>query len=267
VPLLATALIRLGRLERGRRILNFDRVSKLDVVVTTSDVRPPAIGIETDRPLTGYGQLRGVGSCTRAMSRLYRHKRISLHFSRFLRADGKLDSDLVLLGGPLKNQWSKTFLDDLVRHYEMRTFEFDEQRRNIRIDVTGFDPFEVEAFAPEMEDARAGGLRYPKKDYGLIILSHHKGRRAGAFRWVMCAGITTYGTAAAADYLFGELVQMPRRRARVEAGVRSFPGKKTLMLVVEADLSEGEVKKVSTVASFRLRRAKAVKPKKALQPA
>jgi hypothetical protein len=57
-------------------------------------------------------------------------------------------------------------------------------------------------------------------------------------RGILCAGFTTYGTAAAAHYLFGELVVSGRRDARRALGIKWVGD---ALLVVKGTFNQGEL--------------------------
>jgi hypothetical protein len=252
LPFLGTLSYTITRWRRGRRILRFASTGTVDVVLTTSEEGPPKQGIAARRPLTGYGQVRAVASCTRAMTRLYNRKRLSLHLSGFARH--RFDKDLIVLGGPVKNFEARRRLEGLVKDYDLQIFVFDDNEARclqiINHDGTSFDE---KYFSPEMVEG------YPVSDFGIVVLSHHKGKDGKEFRWVLCAGFTTYGTAAAAEFLFADLVRMSRRRARKLLRVGPLTRVRDVLIVVKGSFEKGECTQVECHTPMVLRKRKPVR--------
>jgi hypothetical protein len=181
------------------------------------------------------------------MTRLYGGKKLSLHLSGFAR--NLLDKDLIVFGGPVKNREAVRRLDGLRKDYDLRTFEFDDDAaKSLQVVNHDGNSFKQIGFSPQMVDG------FPDSDYGIVILCHHIGRDGKEFRWVLCAGFTTYGTAAAAEFLFAYMVRMSRRRVRKLLGVRRFVRVRDVLIIVKGSFERGECTGVEQVTSMVLRK-------------
>lgn len=173
-----------------RRLLRLDTRRRLDVIAATSFTAPPSPGV-ADAHSTSIGELRGIASATRVLSRHYRGKPLSFYVSEESPAD--LTGDVLLLGSPLKNRWSGRFLDWFNRRFPDAGLGIDSATRSIALGGRA-----VEAFDQHAVD----GL--PREDLGVIAMAS---TTYGARRVILCAGLSTYGTEAAARFLFDRLCQ------------------------------------------------------------
>ncbi|MFB4276741.1 hypothetical protein ACBJ59_15720 [Nonomuraea sp. MTCD27] len=246
LPVAAAVWYWLERFQRGRRLLQFSRTAPIDLVLTTSSVTEAVHGVPASRPLTGYGQVRAVASCVRALASLYPRKNVNIHLSGFIR--NRLDRDLVILGGPAKNEAAVAMLDDFLLVHDLQRFSFDDVADTLEIADHDGRRFEVKDFDPHIADG------YPATDHGLIIVTYHYGQSGRRYRSILCAGFTTYGTAATADYLFGDLVRLSTRKFVKRTGIRCARRSRAFVVIVSARFSRGECTEVRLVFGQALRR-------------
>ncbi|MFK4241797.1 hypothetical protein ACI2KV_02865 [Micromonospora chokoriensis] len=159
--------------------------------------------------------------------------------SGFIR--NRLDRDLIVLGGPAKNEAARAFLENFRTDYSLTRFNFDDVTDTIEIEPEGGAPFSVKDFAPSMANG------YPLRDFGLIVVAARGGQAGKTYRSVLCAGFTTYGTAAAAEFLFGDLVKLSRSSLRNRLGVDLNRRGTSFVAVVSARFSRGECTELRTV--------------------
>jgi DNA-binding transcriptional LysR family regulator len=112
--------------------------------------------------------------------------------------------DLVLLGGPDRNERTRELLPAFRRTYPNVVFNFDDSSGvDASLDLSGCSlVFNFENQPAPWED-------YPSYDYGLILvwLNPFTTERR---RCVLCAGFTSHGTAAAAEYFLKEVAPYGR---------------------------------------------------------
>jgi hypothetical protein len=214
-------------------------------VLTTSVVNEAIHGVPASRPLTGYGQVRAVASCAGVLASLYPRKDVLIHLSGFIR--NRLDRDLVILGGPAKNEAARAMLEDLAVQHDLACFLFDDIGDKLKIELPRREPFSVESFAPEISKG------YPTTDYGLIVATFHRGQRSKRYRRILCAGFTTYGTYVAAEYLFGDLVKVPGRRLAKSMGASRIRRSFCFVAVVSARFSQGECMEIKPIFMAELK--------------
>jgi len=180
------------RYTAARRMLRLTLRGPIDFVVTTSTVHTssPAQGPGIRRPLTGVGQVQGVAFGSKAIGELYRRKEIRVHLSVEVR--DRLDEDMLLLGGPVRNKVTRQALE-LLNASRATTILFDDVHGKIRLPAKGL--------AIDMEIDVSLMARVPEQDIGLALFASNpftdKPRR-----FILCCGITSYGTAAISEYLF-----------------------------------------------------------------
>jgi hypothetical protein len=236
LPVVVGVPVVLQRFQRVRGLLRFARTAPVDVVLTTSAIRDHTVEDSFDhkvvvsRPITGYGQVTGLVSCVRLLSTFYRKKPLRVHLSGFER--NRIEGDLVCLGGPIRNKVTQRVLEAYFRSYENPTIHFDDAARTLRID--GDRPFLEEDFDPGVRDGA------PATDLGLILLTSRRPTADGISRAIVCAGFTTYGTAAAAEYAFSDLPKMGAKGVRKLIGTRRRGWTGDFVVVVRAHFSRGE---------------------------
>ncbi len=235
----------LQRYQRGRALLRFTAGSSIDMVLTTSSVAPAVHGVPAHRPLTGYGQVRAVASCAKALASLYPRTPAKIHLSGFI--SNRLDRNVVVFGGPAKNEAARALLEDLSSRYELEDFVFDDVGDTLRIVIPGQPAYETTGFSPNMSEG------FPATDYGIVIAAFHAGHEGKAFRQVLCAGFTTYGTYAAAEYLFDDLVKLSRRGLARVLGFRLTYRPMSFVAIVSARFSRDECIEIHRVFAAPLK--------------
>jgi hypothetical protein len=247
LPLLTWAVYTSQRLGRAHRLIRFARSAPVDVVLTTSAVVEHDVGVVVSRPVTGYGQVAGLTSCIGMLARFYRRKSLRVHLSGFVR--NRIESDLVCLGGPVRNDISRGVLDALASELEEPRIEFDDVTCAVRVkDARG--EFTAAGFDPGVQDGA------PANDLALVILTNRRPNADGTFRAILCAGFTTYGTAAAAEYAFSDLPKLGRRGVRALTGAPRIGWTGEFVIVLRAQFSRGECIEVRAEYGAPLRRRK-----------
>jgi hypothetical protein len=195
VPVMLAGSSSLLSLRRARRMLRFSRQAPLDVILTTSDYTQHPSGVSTSFR-TNVGEVQGLGSVARALGQHYQGKPMRVHVSADIR--NRLDSDVVVLGGPLLNDTARDFMDAFNDKYRANLIHDAAARRLV-----------IGAFSREDYDLkRRDGV--PAADLALVLLARNLFTESGS-RDVLCAGFTTYGTAAGAELFFNDLLS-PRSR-------------------------------------------------------
>jgi choline dehydrogenase-like flavoprotein len=146
LPVIAAVWYWLQRFQRGRHVLQFTSAGPIDLVLTTSVVNAAIHGVPASRPLTGYGQVRAVASCAGVLASLYPRKDVLIHLSGFIR--NRLDRDVVILGGPAKNEAARAMLEDLAVQHDVGGFLFDDIGDKLKIELRRREPFSIDSFAP-----------------------------------------------------------------------------------------------------------------------
>jgi hypothetical protein len=178
-----------------RRMLPLGRRTRLDVVVTTNETQKQEPGV-ADAYLTAVGEVRGVAAVSRVLSRIYPRKPLNVHISE--EYPGNPEGDILLLGGPRRNRWTRHFIDRFNREFDAGLV-IDAENCHIRIGNFHIKDFDLRHVA---------GV--PSQDIGLVIITAWG---AGLTqRAIMCGGLTTYGTEAAARFIFADLHHDPALR-------------------------------------------------------
>lgn len=206
----------------ARRVLGLQRKGRIDVVATTNHTAPPAPG-EADAPLTAVGELRAIAVASRAVARYYPKKEMSLFMSKeySVRPEG----DVLLLGGPLKNEYTSGFLERFNLDHPDARVELDAEQHLLRL-----GDFELRGF--DQRNTREG---VPRRDIGIVLLSSWTDDSPQ--RVILCAGLTTYGTEAAARFLFEDVLKKTKRARTVRRAMRKSP----VIAVIQADIVARQV--------------------------
>jgi len=181
---------------RQYRFLRLHRTETLDIVLPTSERKRGGLGISYVRSMTSVGNMRGATQIAQAVGRISRTRRISVAVSEEI--ESRLQCDLVILGLPGKNAASRMVLGHLqARHPEIELDIAEAAPPGCSISLAGH----TENYSFEKQPR---GSAYPTRDVALIVVWANplSLRRR---RLLLCAGFTTYGTAAAASYLVHEL--------------------------------------------------------------
>src|SRR5258708_6312036 len=148
------------------------------------------------RDLAPEGDILSIAAAVGALSRNYRQKQIMTHVSE--RVHGRLDDDLIILGSVAANRYSADFIDrfDLAEHLNLK---IDVSQCEIYIDQPKVGEFVINDF-----DIARGRDNLPRRDLIYIaagVNPYNPHRRA-----LVCAGFTTYGTGAAGEILFSQIL-------------------------------------------------------------
>ncbi|MEU2785230.1 MULTISPECIES: hypothetical protein [Streptomyces] len=171
-------------------MLRFRIKGRVNVVITTSEIKNSRHGsASVRRSLTAEGEVLAISQLIAALARVYKQSSILIQVSERV-ADG-LEGDLVCLGGPAANHISRDYLEAIDPE---RKLTFDAASCTVK-----FLDLEIENFDIHIES----GL--PKKDIALVMLSRNPLAPAG--NAALCAGLTTFGTGAAAKILFRDILQ------------------------------------------------------------
>lgn len=184
----------------AQRFLRLKRGDVTTIVVARSrvDLNGP---MEHRRSLLSLDTLQAVTSMSSAIARIgIRPRQIQVAMDdRVHREVG----DLVLIGGPRKNEVSKVFLKRFNIAHPNLQITRSENEHPMRICIGGEKTIEL-----HQEYQQDGSPRF---DLGLIVVWLNPfitpKRRA-----VMCCGFTSAGTKATVDYLVGDLNALPLRR-------------------------------------------------------
>jgi hypothetical protein len=229
------------RFSRRNRFLRLRVNEPLDIVLSTSRVERSTQPVSYRRTLISVGHLESVTAFSAAVGAIKRRDQIVVHASSHVAH--ALERDLVLIGGPVKNEISRLFLERLDLAYPDLGLLFgpgEDGVVRVAVDGTAFD---VEPPAGELSC-----------DYGLVVAWVNpfavERRRA-----ILCAGITSHGTAAAATYLLGPVIDRRYRRLRSDAARGGRRGARwdwpsfvlLLKLVVGSDGRFGAVEELAFV--------------------
>lgn len=143
---------------------------------------------------TGVGEVMGVSSLSSFFSKVNHPFRIKR--SLLLNWDDIKTENIVILGSPLENY----FLRQLPPQQQDFVFEPNKQLRTLSIVNLRPQAGEPRIFMPKIERVRNEGptTLVIEEDYALVSMLKGLG---GKNRMMILAGITTYGTQAAAEYV------------------------------------------------------------------
>jgi hypothetical protein len=165
------------------------------------------------RPTTAVGNMRGAVEVAQMVGNVSRRRSLSVAVSEDIESD--LSGDLVLIGLPGKNTASRTVLALLKdRHPDIGFTISESDESGVHIGLGGF----YEDFGLAFQDA----TDIPERDLAVIVLWINPFARGKKRRLLLCAGITAYGTAAAAAYVVNDLVDYRYRQLR-KARPRELP--------------------------------------------
>lgn len=189
VPVILKGIQFLRSRSAARKLLRLQPKSKVDVVLTTSSEAISEEGYRVRRPMTGIGQITGTAAFSRAAGHFYPDVQITPHMSTAI--SNTLENDLIILGGPLRNPIASRFLASVSTVIPL---SFDDRDGSIQLGDFALSDY---AFSTK-EDI-------PDSDICLVVCWRNpfieSKRRA-----ILCAGMSSYGTAAGTDYLFRYLL-------------------------------------------------------------
>lgn len=188
LPSAYVALLWFSTFLPARQLLAFQSNGTVDVVVTTSAVEKSSVGSPILRATTGIGQIQGLAHVGKAVGRYLRTIELRVAVSNSVNFE--LENDLVVLGGPAKNNIAKRLLDHFGRNYPDLPIAFDDIGGSVRV---GDFEQKVE-IGPEPMDNISNDLA--------IVMLWKNPFAASLKRGIFCAGITSYGTAGASNWFF-----------------------------------------------------------------
>ncbi len=166
------------------------------------------------RPATGIGQVRALAITTHSLHRGYRN----LDTRNILLSDdqihGRIENDIILLGGPKNNTFTRRLLDKL------KSQPVADQSGSV---ISWLRPPNQREFVPATSD------RLVTTDYGLIVRVRNPFSTSDTTACLFSGG-HTYGTIAAARYFAETLFQ----RARFARGVA-----RNYAAIVRCDVVDG----------------------------
>lgn len=171
----------------ARRLLRLHRTHPIEVIASTNAIRQ-AIHGEARTQLTAVGELRATTIAARTILRHYPHKKISVYLST--EYHGRPQTDLLLLGGPLRNAYTARLLDRLNHQYPTAQLVLDAPNR-----VIGVGGYQI-----TFDQQVSGGI--PRQDLALLVLATDTWRSDTRQRIILCCGLSTYGTEGATRYMF-----------------------------------------------------------------
>jgi hypothetical protein len=234
IPVIVVMARSFRRFKRARRVLDFSRRNRVDVVLPESGMmaRPEGSGVLYSRPLTGYGPVRGLAFCARAVARHYQGAEVGVYIDNHL--FGPLGGDLVALGGPSHNSQAREFLYYLTENYDIDV-HFDEKDSRLDVCAPGEKWYDTRS-----DPIVLNGDAYPSSDVGLIVAINSEDG-GGRKRRILCAGVTTYGSGVAADYLFSVMSTFTRKTFRsVFGNGKRKRQPREFLVVVRASFNRGE---------------------------
>jgi hypothetical protein len=200
IPIALAAAHVIARFRSVQSVLQFDWRSRIDIVITTSTTSRSSHGLAaTTRSLTAEGELIGIAAVATTLGQCYRHKEVRIHVSK--RVSNELDEDLIVLGGPAANLYATQFLE-LVAEQAKIPIKFDAA--NLSASVGKFTVIDYDIQLDH-------GI--PQRDLGLIVVTKNPFNQAR--NAVLCAGLTTYGTGAVAQYVFRDVLGRHDTTARL----------------------------------------------------
>jgi len=177
-------------------------------VVLTSSGRKEARAQGIARPTTGIGSVVGLGAVAQGLGRHYRRLLVDVDLSA--QVDGRLNGDLVTLGGPRRNVVTALILNRILDARTDRPIvSFD--------DIT--NSLTVGAFV--VTDHRLGTLTDGSVGDVAVVVRAPNPYSGDGGRVVVCCGFSSHGTGGAARWLFEDALDRQTRlwRRRGHAAV------------------------------------------------
>lgn len=214
-PLAAAGVKAILEQKGGRRLLRLEG-THVDVVTTTSADSKSPIGPPVRRVTTGHGQVQGLAHCAEAIGRFYRRRPIRVFMSKQA-TNEPLIEDLVILGGLRGNELAEEFAAELnARRPGLIVFD----------DTPGVMTVGIPGCVIPNYDLAIDADGYARRDLALVVAWRNV--RAGYLwrRSFMCVGLSSYGTAEAARWLFGSVIAVGSScpSSRRDQTMRGFRG-------------------------------------------
>lgn len=230
VPVTVYSLHSFSSRRARKRLLGF-RGGEIDIVLTSSAMGDDVTAGGVSRPTTGSGSVTALGIIAQALGHHYKRAEIVTHLSEQI--SRKLSHDLISVGGPRRNLVTRLLFEQLVSSSGEALVQLDDEAMCLSV-----GDYVVDRFDLRVEKG------FPHRDLALVIMAENPFSYDAA-RAVICCGFTSYGTAAAATFLFGEVLP---RRAQLRPSVRRSawrydrvrPGV-VEVAVVELSLKDGRV--------------------------
>lgn len=203
VPILISVYYFWGNLTPVRRFFNFNKDEPIDIILTTSQITRSSKGARVVRATTGIGQIEGTATVSRFLGQYYQQKPLKIELSTSVHQ--RLKNDLVIFGGPAKNEISKQFLLHLKRETPI-DLEFDDINIFLRLGDLTISTKDI---------VLNEGL--PKNDYAVVVAWHNPFAIAPK-RCIFCAGFTSYGTSGAGSWLFNDLPKQKNKSIYFKRG-------------------------------------------------
>jgi len=238
IPVIYGWYIYWGKLIPSRKFIGFDHKSKLDVIVTTSSIAESPVGAKVNRATTGLGQVQGVAYLARFLGKCLRKKEIIVHMSKAVAS--RPINDLIILGGPAKNEYSSRFIDKLSKNVPELKLLVDDVNCIIKV--------KNKTYNIDYLDIHSG---LPNKDIGLVIIWKNP-FSSESKRAVYLAGLTSYGTSGCAMWFFEDILTNLGQKA---SSLFNVVGKKApcFLAVLEIDIVNGSVASITEleIISFK----------------
>lgn len=164
-----------------------------------SKVGPPQKENRALRSLVPSGDFAGVAELSVMLSRAYPSKSFIVTPSTMTPTNP--DADNFIIGGPVHNDYAARLVEG--RHSTVGVNSeliFDADKRFIK--------FGNDEYGPDLDLEFANNV--PKVDYGIVMLTRVR-RGSGSCRVLLAAGLTTYGTHAAAHFAAHQLAKYVKR--------------------------------------------------------
>jgi hypothetical protein len=224
----------------ARKFLAFDNSSQLDVILTTSSVTESPKGAKVQRATTGIGQVQGVSHLSKFIGKFYKNKSIDIHLGKGLII--RPTNDIVLLGGPSKNEYSKRFIQMLIKESPDLNLQIDDENSKLMIKDKTFDISHL-CIQDDL----------PNKDIGIVICWKNPFSPASeSGRAVYCAGLTSYGTSGSALWLFNDILTAKGGFKTLVAKVgKEAPN---FVAVLNLEIVNGGVAAMELVDAYKIKR-------------
>ncbi len=184
----------------ARRFLKLGKDRPVEVIASTNSTLKASTG-EAKTYTTAVGELRSVAVGARTVLPLYKEKKVSVFMSE--EYAGRLQADTLILGGPLRNSYAQRFLDYVNDTYPEARLVLDAPAGVIGVANRN----------RTFDQKISGGV--PQEDLALLVLATVPGSEVPDQRFVLCAGLSTYGTEGATRLLFQRALQPTRDGVRL----------------------------------------------------
>ena len=187
-----------------RRMLALGSQKQIEILVTSSITNISKVGPSDEarraiRSLVPSGDLAGVAELSVMLAKAYPGKSFVVKPSTS--APANPNADVFVIGGPIHNSYAATFIEGRKATAGINSeLIFDADHRFIK--------FGNVEYGPDLDLQFENNV--PKLDYGLVMLTRIR-RNLTSSRVLLAAGLTTYGTHAAADFAAHELVSYVRK--------------------------------------------------------